>query len=375
MKFDKELLRIDPAKEAEIAIEFMRKAVKGVPKRDGIIVGISGGIDSAVVASLAVRAVGKENVLGLILPEKESNPQSAEFARKLIDKLGIAHRTVDLNQTVESYGAYRNRDEVIKSIFPEYDSATYKFNIHLPQNLLDIDRFNYYTLRIDDGKGNQKEKRLGKKEFLAITAAANVKIRSRMIALYYWGDQNNYLVAGTTNKTEFILGDYCKYGDGGTDIEGVCHLYKLQIYQLGEYLGVPDDIMRRTPTPDTFSLTVSDKDFYFCLPFELLDPLLFAWEYKVNINDVTRGLGLTKEQVLRAYRDFESKHTSTEHIRQLALSLERNWGKYLKIGRAASTKSGGKPKAKAIKVAKSKSKPKGKTATKTKTKPKGKRKR
>ncbi|MEW6013910.1 MAG: NAD(+) synthase [Candidatus Zixiibacteriota bacterium] len=371
MKFDKELLRIDPVKEAEIAIEFMRKAVKGVPKRDGIIVGISGGIDSAVVASLAVRAVGKENVLGLILPEKDSNPQSAEFARKLIDKLGIAHRTVDLTQVVESYGAYRNRDEVIRSIFPEYDSATHKFNIHLPQNLLEVDRFNYYTLRIDDGRGNQKEKRLGKKEFLAITAAANVKIRARMIALYYWGDQNNYLVAGTTNKTEFILGDYCKYGDGGTDIEGVCHLYKLQIYQLGEYLGVPEEIMKRTPTPDTFSLTVSDKDFYFCLPFEILDPLLFAWEYKINISDVVKGLGLSKEQVLRAYRDFESKHTSTEHIRQLALSMERDWGRYLKTGRTQPAKKSAATKKKATKAAGAKPKSK----AKGKVKPKGKKKR
>ena len=362
MKFGKELLRIDPAKETEICVDFMRKAVKGVPKRDGIIIGISGGIDSAVVASLAVRAVGKENVIGLILPEAESNPQSAEFARKLIDKLGIAHRTVTLTDVVGAYEAYENRDAVIKGLFPEYDPASYKFNIHLPQNLLEVDRFNYYTLRIDDGKGNQKEKRLGKKEFLAITAAANVKIRARMIALYYWGDQNNFLVAGTTNKTEFILGDYCKHGDGGTDIEGVCHLYKLQIYQLGEYLGVPEEIMKRTPTPDTFSLTVSDKDFYFCLPFELLDPLLFAWEYKVNVNDVAKGLGLSKEQVLRAFHDFESKHLSTEHIRQLALSMERDWPRYLKVGGRKESK----PKAKG------KARPKVKAKAKPKAKPKAK---
>jgi NAD+ synthase len=322
-------MKIDPAAESSLVQEFMQAAVKGTPKRDGIIVGVSGGIDSAVVLSLAVKAVGKENVLALILPEKESNPVSAQYAKLIIDKLGVEYKTIDLTKAVASYGSYDNRDKVIKEIFPEYDE-NYKFNIYLPQNILDVDRYNFYTLRIDDGKGNRKEKRLAKKQFLAITAAANVKIRSRMIALYYWGDQYNYMVAGTTNKTEFLLGDFCKYGDGGTDVEGICHLYKLQVYQIGEYMGVPKEIIDRTPSPDTFSLPVSDKDFYFCLPFELLDPLLFSWEYKIDMKKVCAEVGLTEEQILRIYKDFSSKHSSTEHIRQLPGSIERNWGKLLK---------------------------------------------
>jgi NAD+ synthase len=329
MKFSKALLKIDPAYEAKLVTDFMSACTKAVPKRDGIIVGISGGIDSAVVAELAVEAVGKENVLALILPEKESNPISAQYAKKMIDKLGIEYRTVELTSVVANYDAYRNRDNVIKSIFSEYNES-YKFNIHLPQNILDVDRFNFYTLRIDDGKGNQKEKRLTKEQFLAITATANVKIRARMIALYYWAEQYNYLVAGTTNKTEFILGDFCKYGDGGTDIEGIAYLYKLQIYQLGEYFKVPKEIMERTPSPDTFSLPVSDKDFYFCLPFDLLDPLLYAWEYKADITDVSKELNLSDEQIRRVYKDFSSKHASTEHIRQMAKSIERDWSKFKK---------------------------------------------
>jgi NAD+ synthase len=329
MKFTKDLLRIDPAHEAGIVKEFMLAATKGIPKRDGIIVGVSGGIDSAVVISLAVAAVGKDNVMALILPEKESNPVSAQYAKKIIDQLGVEHRTVELTNAVGAFEAYKNRDAVIKEIFPEYDE-TYKFNIFLPQNILDVDRYNFYTLRIDNGKGSHKEKRLTKKQFLAVTATANVKIRSRMIALYYWGEQNNYLVAGTTNKTEFILGDYCKHGDGGTDVEGISHLYKLQIYQLGKYLNVPREILERTPSPDTFSLPVSDKDFYFCLPFEILDPLLYAWEYKVDVKEVARELNLTEEQIMRVYKDFSSKNSSTEHIRQLPKALERDWSQYKK---------------------------------------------
>jgi NAD+ synthase len=323
-----DMLKIDSQRESAIVQDFMAAQLKGTPKRDGLIVGISGGIDSAVVASLAVAAVGKDRVFGLILPEKESNPDSAKFARLVIDQLGIRHETVDLTKAVASFGAYRTRDEIIKSVFPEYNES-FKFNIYLPQNLLDVDRYNFYTLRIDDGKGHVREKRLAKSQFLAITGAANVKIRSRMITLYFWGERMNYLVAGTTNKTEFLLGDFCKFGDGGTDLECISHLYKSQIYQLGEYHGVPGEIMERMPSPDTFSLPVSDKDFYFCLPFELLDPLLYAWEYRVDIDSVATELKLSREQIERVYRDFDSKHTSTEHIRQLPYALEREWPSYV----------------------------------------------
>jgi len=328
MKFSKDIIRSNPEYEADLVRDFLSAQVKGVPKRDGIIVGVSGGVDSAVVASLAVRAVGKENVLGLILPEKESNPISAEYAMKVINSLGIEHIKVELTESVASFDAYKNRDKVIKEIFPDY-TPEYKFNIYLPQNLLDVDRYNFYTLRVDDGKGNIREKRLTKKQLLAITAAANVKIRSRMIALYYWGEQENYLVAGTTNKTEFILGDYCKFGDGGTDVECISHLYKTNIYELAEYLEIPREIQERTPSPDTFSLPVSDTDFYFCLPFNILDPLLYAWQYNISAAETASALDLGEDQVKRAFRDFQSKHASTEHIRVLPASIERDWTQFV----------------------------------------------
>lgn len=329
MSLIRDILKIDAQRESAIVQEFMSKQTKGTPKRDGIIVGVSGGIDSAVIAALAVAAVGKDKVFGLILPEKDSSPDSAKFAQMVIDDLGIEHDTMNLTDAVGSFDAYRTRDAIIKSMFPQYDES-YKFNISLPQNLLELDRYNVYKLHIDNGKGDTGEKRLAKKQFLAITATANVKIRSRMIALYFRGEQMNYMVAGTTNKTEFLLGDFCKFGDGGTDFECVSHLYKLQMYQLGDYFGTPQEIMDRTPSPDTFSLAVSDKDFYFCLPFDILDPLLYAWEYKRDINAVAEELDLTTEQINRAFRDFDSKHSSTEHIRQLPGSIERNWPEYVK---------------------------------------------
>lgn len=328
MKPIRDILKINAQRESEIVQKFMSTQTKGTPKKDGIIVGISGGIDSAVVAALAVAAMGKDKVFGLILPEKESSPDSVKFGQLVIDSLGIRHDTMDLTDAVESFTAYQARDEIIRSIFPDYDES-YRFNIRLPQNLLEVDRYNFYTLCIDNGKGETRQKRLAKNQFLAITAAANVKIRSRMIALYFLGEQMNYLVAGTTNKTEFMLGDFCKFGDGGNDVECVSHLYKSQIYQLGEFYGTTQEVMKRTPSPDTFSLAVSDKDFYFCLPFDILDPLLYAWEYKIDINAVAGELNLTTEQIERVYRDFNSKHSTTEHIRQLPYAIERNWPEYV----------------------------------------------
>jgi NAD+ synthase len=138
----------------------------------------------------------------------------------------------------------------------------------------------------------------------------------------------NYIVAGTTNRTEFLLGDFCKFGDGGTDLECISHLYKTQVYEIGRLLGAPQEIIDRTPSPDTFSLAVSDKDFYFCLPFDLLDPLLYGWEYKVDKQKLATELNLTTEQIDRVFRDFESKHASTEHIRQLPYAIERDWSQY-----------------------------------------------
>ena len=82
------------------------------------------------------------------------------------------------------------------------------------------------------------------------------------------------------------MGDFCKYGDGGTDIEPLSYLYKNQIYQISDYLKVLPEIIDRQPSPDTFSLPVSDQEFFFRIPFDRLDHLLYAWEHEVPVSDV-----------------------------------------------------------------------------------------
>jgi NAD+ synthase len=290
-------------------------------RRDGIVLGLSGGIDSALCAAVCVEALGKDRVFGLILPERESNPVSAEYAAKHAEKLGIERETVDITPTLEAFGTYQKRDEVIKRIFPEYNSES-KSKITLPADLLSRDSLNFFTLKIDDGKGNVKSARLNKKMLNGIVAATDTKQRTRMMHLYYYAEMKSYIVCGTTNKTEVMEGFFVKYGDGGVDIEPLGHLYKTQVYQLSEYLGVIREIIERAPSPDTWSFQVSDEEFYFRIPYATLDLLLYAWEHDIPTERVCEVMDLTPEQVRRATRDFNAKYNATKHLRQLPPTLE-----------------------------------------------------
>ncbi len=320
MKFNIDILKIDPEVETKRVADFVADQTKNVYRRSGVVVGLSGGIDSAVMAAIAVRAVGMEHVTGLILPEKESNPVSSSFAAKHARELGINFREVDITPTVDSVGGYNNRDAYIKSLVPEYEPGC-KYNISLPADLLERDSFNFYVLQVQLPDGTITKKRLGIEAFRAITSFANIKIRSRMIHLYYEAERSNMIVAGTTNRTEMILGDFCKYGDGGTDIEAIAYLYKNQIYQIADHLKVIPEIVKRSPSPDTFSLPVTDQEFFFRIPFDKLDHLLYAWENKVPENEVANVLGIPVEAVKRSFKDFTAKNRATAHLREMPHAL------------------------------------------------------
>lgn len=320
MDFRKDILEVDCKGEVERICSFVQQQVRAM-KRDGIVVGLSGGIDSALSAAISVNALGKDRVFGLILPEKESNPISAEYAAKHAEELGIETETVDITSTLEAFGTYDKRDAVIKGVFPEYENG-YKSKITLPPDLLSRDALNFFTLQIDDGKGNVKSARLNKKMLNGIVAATDTKQRTRMMHLYYYAEMKNYIVCGTTNKTETLQGFFVKYGDGGVDIEPLAHLYKTQVYQLSEYLEVIREIIERAPSPDTWSFQVSDEEFYFRMPYETVDLLLYAWEHDVPIEKVCEIMNLTAEQVKRAKRDFEAKYNATKHNRHLPPALE-----------------------------------------------------
>jgi len=321
MAFDLDVLKIDPAQELEKLSKFIMDQVRGVFRRKGIVVGLSGGIDSACIAAVAVHTVGKERVVGLVLPEKESNPVSAEFASKHAENLGIEYRQIDISPTVDSIFKYDWRDEFVQKLIPEYQPG-YKYNITLPTDLLERDSYSFYRLQVQLPDGEIKSIRLNLDEFRTITSFANIKIRARMLHLYNEAERRSLVVAGTTNRTEYILGDFCKYGDGGTDMEPFSYLYKNQIYQISEYLNVIPEIIDRQPSPDTFSLPVSDQEFFFRIAFDKLDYLLYAWEHDVPLKEVTNVLDLSEEAVKRAFKDFTSKNRATAHLREMAYTLK-----------------------------------------------------
>ncbi len=305
-------LRIDARTERDRIGGFIRASL-GSFRRDGAVVGLSGGIDSAVTAALCAEALGKDKVVGLILPERESDPQSAEYAVRHADRLGIRHQTIDITPVLEKLGTYANRDLVIRTLYPDFRPGD-RLRLSLPPDLLGKEALNIYVLSVMRGGKLVFKSRLGKADLNAVVAATNTKLRTRMVHLYYEAEKNNSLVCGTTNRTELVLGFFLKYGDGGVDIEPLAHLYKTQVYELAAALDIPGEIIRRRPTPDTFSDPPSDEEFYFRLPYDRLDPLLWAWESHLTAAEAGPALGLAEDQVRRAFLDFDRKHRAARHL-------------------------------------------------------------
>ena len=175
-------------------------------------------------------------------------------------------------------------------------------------------------------------------EFREIVSASNFKQRARMSMLYYHAELHNFAVIGTGNKNEHDLGFFVKYGDGGADVKPIAHLYKTQVYQLAEFLGVPERIRTRPPTTDTYSAPSTQQEFFFRLPFESMDLLWWAMENGVPAAEVAALMNLSTEQVVRAQNDFARKRRSTEYLRREPVSLAQdNSNEPARLSAAAST--------------------------------------
>lgn len=316
MTFSKDVLRLDYEHTAKSIHSFIKNQVYDKFRKKGAVVGLSGGIDSAVTVALCVNALGPGNVIGIKLPEKESNPCSVEYANLHAKALGIKTYEVDMTPAMDSLRVYEKKNEIILKIFPEFN-PNMKYRLTLPQNLLDKDRFNIYSLEIEIAPGRTISRHLDARDYRELVALSNIKQRTRMVLLYYFAEKNNYIVAGTTNKTEYLQGFFVKYGDAGVDIEPLANLYKTQVFELAKYLQVPGQIIQRKPSPDTFSLEVSDVEFYYCIPFDRLDLLLYAYENQTDISVIKSELKLEESQIKRAFSDFERKKKLTEHFRHL----------------------------------------------------------
>ena len=322
MKFNKQVIDIDPAAETDHIVEALRRNVRSL-RRYGAVVGISGGLDSSVVLALCVRAFGAQKVAAVMMPEKDSEPESEQMARRLAARFGLTPTLEVITPVLDGFACYRRRDEAIRRVFPDYDASKgYKAKIVLPQNVLDEDMLNVFSLVVITPGGEELSKQLPVREFLQIVAASNLKQRTRMAMLYYHAEVNNYAVIGTANRNEHDQGFFVKYGDGGVDIKAIGHLFKTQVYQLAEYLGVPEEIRRRTPTTDTYGAPCNQQEFFFRLPFETMDLLWFAQEHNVPLAEVAQVMGLTEVQVRRAFDDFTRKLRGTEYLRLAPLDIK-----------------------------------------------------
>jgi NAD+ synthase len=312
--FNRQSLDIDAARETERLVEYLRHSVHETMRRQGAVVGISGGIDSSVVLALCARAFGPEHVVGILLPEQESSPESAELAHRLAAQYGVTTVTEDISGSLEGAGCYRRRDEAIKRIFPDFSSG-WKAKIVLAGNLLEQAALNVFRLTVTNPQGTEFSKRLPMHEFAQIVAASNFKQRMRMSMLYYHAEVRNYAVIGTANKNEHALGFFVKYGDGGVDIQLIAHLFKTQVYQLAKYLNVPEEIQRRTPTTDTYPGGSTQEEFFYRVPFDVLDTVWLGYERGLPPAEIAQPLNLAAEQVQRIIADIVSKQRATAYLR------------------------------------------------------------
>lgn len=324
VNFGRHSLDLDVHQETNRLVENLRQSVHQTLRRQGVVLGISGGIDSSVVLALCVQAFGSDRVVALMLPEGESSPDSEMLAQMLASHYGL--QTVikeDISGALEGFGCYQRRNEAIQRLFPDFD-ASWGAKIALPGNLLEQDTLNIFYLTVTNPAGETFTKRLPPNEYYQIVAASNFKQRSRMAMLYYHAELRNYAVIGTPNKNEHLLGFFVKHGDGGTDISPISHLFKTQVYQLARHLGVPEEIQRRTPTSDTYPGGSTQEEFFFRLPFDILDTIWFGFEQGISNQEIAQGLNLSIEQIERVIADILQKERTTTYLRIPTITLKVN---------------------------------------------------
>ena len=305
-------LEIDAAAEADRIATTLRGQVFDQLKRRGVVVGISGGIDSSVAAALAVRALGRERVVGVLMPEADSAGESLRLGHLLARHIGIATVVEDITSTLAAAGCYARRDEAIRSVIPQYTTA-FKSKLVLADGPHEgVFRMPYIV--VESASGVRTRARLGADAYRMVVAATNFKQRVRKMFEYFHADRLQYAVLGTPNRLEYDQGFFVKNGDGAADLKPLAHLYKSQVYQLAEFLDVPDEIQQRPPTTDTYSLEQSQEEFYFAVPHQCLDACLFGLNTGLTAADTARRSGLPEEQVARVYRDIESKRRATRYL-------------------------------------------------------------
>lgn len=262
MQITEKALTLDYSKVEGEILEFIRKVVSDA-KANGAVIGLSGGIDSSVVGSLCVRALGQEKVVGILMPASNTPKQDVEDARTLSRSWGIKGYEVDIDP--------------ISSVF----------------------------LRTMPLKGGNR------------VAKANVKARTRMVINYYFANILGMTVAGTGDRSEDMIGYFTKFGDGGVDFLPIAHLYKTQVRQLGAHLGLPEHVVRKPASPQLWPGHKATDEIP--IEYERLDLVLYGlFDLKLQPREVSERcrVGLkTVEAVLRKHRESTHKRVYPPMLR------------------------------------------------------------
>jgi NAD+ synthase len=314
--FTAEWLVLDAEAEVARIVEAVRRQVGNRLKRRGAVLGLSGGIDSSVTVALMARAFGPERVLGLFMPEQDSEDESLTLGRHVAATFGVPTELEDIGPSLAAQGCYRRRDEAIRRLVPEYgDGWACKVVIR-------NEGFNVSYLVVQSPQGEQRTLRMPVDVYLQVVAATNMKQRTRKQIEYYHADRLNFAVAGTPNKVEYDQGFFVKNGDGAADFKPIAHLYKSQVYQLAEHLGVPEEIRRRPPTTDTWSLAQTQEEFYFSVSWRLMDICMLGLETGAPVGEVAEAAGLTEDQVRHVWKDIEAKRRTTRYLHEAPLLVD-----------------------------------------------------
>lgn len=309
-----EVFALDCESEVQRIAQHMVASLRRFNKR-GVVLGMSGGVDSSVCAALAVRALGADKVLGLLMPEKDSAQASEDKGRLVAEQLGVEALLEPIGATVEAIGCYRWRDEAMRSVFPAY-GPDWKSKIAIAQagEPGAAGRISYFKLIVQSPDGQMHEARLPLRAYLQIVAATNHKQRIRKTVEYFHADRLNRAVIGTPNRLEYDQGFFVKNGDGAADIKPIAHLYKTQVYQLARHLGLPDSVCSAPPTTDTYSLPQGQDEFYFTLPYQQMDLALWAHNHQRPVAELAQAIGITEAHAQAVYQDIEAKRRATAYL-------------------------------------------------------------
>ena len=314
------ILRIDAAAETERIVAGIRGMVLRQWNRQGAVVGVSGGIDSAVVAFLCARALGKDRVLALFTPETESSPDRLRLGRLVAEASGVRSAVEDISSILRAAQCYKRRDQAIRGVVPEYGEG-YRCRVVLP-GAQGTWLPGLFSVVVQPPAGRAKWIDLDARAYRGVLSAESFKQRARKMMEYYYADLLQYAVAGSSNRLEYDQGFFVKNGDGAADFRPIAHLYRSQVCQLAAHLGVPGEILRRPRSSAGYPLEHPADESYFMLSLEGMDFCLYGFNNGMPAAAIGAAIGLDSDQVEIVYDAILAKRRAAEYLRAAPLLVE-----------------------------------------------------